>query len=216
MKSNILRERTVEITNFCPEECHFCSSDSVKDRKEAFFLSVQTFKKFIKKEKPDWINISGGEPMSHPDFYEILEYSKEIVGKFRVEVYSNAIPNLSYNSWVLPFMTICKYVLNEDSLDEIRNVRLVSHGRMDKFPRVNFSGNIKDSCSGCDHKVLRPNGKIDESPCSKHHIPERYVQVMNPVSKQYKLIDKEKGMLIASSEDQFPSIPLVEKCGKLS
>ena len=42
-----------------------------------------------------------------------------------------------------------------------------------------------------------------------------YVQSLNPMSKEYILIDKEIGSLIARSESKFPNVSVVEKCGKV-
>ena len=67
-------EMTFEITNYCPHECIYCSSNATNDKNIAIYLALEDVKISIEKYGfgVDKINISGGEPLSHPDFYNIL------------------------------------------------------------------------------------------------------------------------------------------------
>jgi len=100
-----MSEVTVEITNYCLHNCPDCSSDATRYGKPLEYKKIRLFlinnipKGREKVPHFDRINISGGEPLSHPNFYEILmlcEYwAKEVV------VYTNAIKHIAYNASVL-------------------------------------------------------------------------------------------------------------------
>lgn len=92
-------ELTIEITNYCENECDYCSSNASKSGK---YLSYDEIEKFIHENLKNVIhriNISGGEPLSHPDFYKILLLCKKYTRS--VWVYTNAIEKIIYNSDVI-------------------------------------------------------------------------------------------------------------------
>lgn len=68
------------ITQHCDMGCPHCMSDSTPDSPHASKKTVDAFIKFAKKLDVIKIGISGGEPTSHPNFYD--HFSK-IVFEFR-------------------------------------------------------------------------------------------------------------------------------------
>ncbi len=69
----------LEITQSCDLGCNICYANSKDDKK---YLSLDKIKKMVdttvKNEgTQDVLQISGGEPTLHPDFFEILDYCKK-------------------------------------------------------------------------------------------------------------------------------------------
>lgn len=89
-----LKELCLEITNECLLNCLHCSSDAGIGKgymnKEIAFRVIHEFEE-MGGEK---LEISGGEPLTHPNLFEILEYSKKI-RNFEVILYSVGIPKNS-------------------------------------------------------------------------------------------------------------------------
>lgn len=84
-----MKEITFELTDYCPNHCNYCSSNITNDISKAIFLDIEFIRDFLKEKQFDHIILSGGEPLSHPKFYEIYnlctKHTKDVV------VYSNLI-----------------------------------------------------------------------------------------------------------------------------
>ena len=92
--SHLISELVLEITQFCPQNCIFCSSNAGPRRK--LNLDLEKIYQIISDAKAlhiQSIHLSGGEPLSHPDIipilYQLFKYNFEII------VYSCG---LGYNS----------------------------------------------------------------------------------------------------------------------
>lgn len=88
-----LEELCLEVTNECLLNCAHCSSNSDPkgghlDKRVALKV-IDDFADMGGKE----IEISGGEPLLHPDIFEILEYCKE--KSFKTTLYTAGVANLS-------------------------------------------------------------------------------------------------------------------------
>ena len=172
-----MMELTIEITSFCPESCPYCSSDaSIKGSP----LEYQVIKDFLDKQiNIDRINISGGEPLSHPRFYEILQYCKSKTKN--VWVYTNALTQIKFNSDIVKEIkteaNVCivpgVHVYIPKNVDKINLLRLVHQGRGETLPHVpiqvshNFILDCTKNCESCNNLVLLSNGTIANSPCKK-------------------------------------------------
>ena len=67
-----LESAVIEITQSCPLKCVGCYVPP-----DPNFMSFKDFKTIIDKTPPmESLNISGGEPLTHPDIVRILEYAK--------------------------------------------------------------------------------------------------------------------------------------------
>jgi|SRR5271157_1255984 len=78
-KSQGKSELVIEITQFCPQECIFCSSDAGPHQTTQ--LSLDEIRKIVldaKKLQINSIHLSGGEPLSHPDMELILDFLAEL------------------------------------------------------------------------------------------------------------------------------------------
>jgi len=162
-----LKEITIEITTYCMYECDYCST---KADRYGDHLDFKTIKKFIENKNADIINISGGEPLSHPEFYRILQLAKEYAGQ--VWVYTNAIENIRFNSDILKNGITChaNTIIREGEInippaDKVHLLELQNHGRAENMKKVSYEVSGKD-CEECDHEVLQADGKIAR-PCSK-------------------------------------------------
>ena len=75
----MLKDLCFEIIQTCPNNCLFCSSCSSITKTK--IIDLYTFKKtidhFIKIGGIEEISISGGEPMLHPNIFDILKYTKD-------------------------------------------------------------------------------------------------------------------------------------------
>lgn len=162
-----MNEITIEITNYCPHNCKFCSSESIDNIKKATFLDFNDIRKLLKKQKSTFnhIIISGGEPLSHPQFWDILqlckEYSEDVV------VYSNAITHLIYNPHVIDGVYLEANLTVTPETDKIHILRRVKQGREANRPELHLSTNHVEECN-CNHRVIRPDGKVYHTPCNKY------------------------------------------------
>lgn len=167
-----MKEVTIEITTYCPEKCDYCSTKA--SDKNVKNLSFENIKAFIDRESPDIINISGGEPLAHPQFYKILTYCQEVAEV--VWLYTNAVSNIRFNSDIHPkgIKTHANTVVREGSInippaDKVHLLELKEHGRAKnnqlKPVKATMSGH---GCSKCNHKVLQANNK-ETMPCRKEY-----------------------------------------------
>ena len=69
----------INLTNHCNLNCWFCCMSSGPDKNR--YIEIPKFLGILEKEKPDIIQLEGGEPLCHPDFLLLLglaaRYSKE-------------------------------------------------------------------------------------------------------------------------------------------
>jgi MoaA/NifB/PqqE/SkfB family radical SAM enzyme len=164
---------TIEITNFCPNSCKYCSSNIVNDIKDATFLSVEKILEIlikIQKEKNiimfEQIIISGGEPLSHPNFYQILSllrlYTKDVL------VYSNMITHICFNANVIDNIYVESNLTISSDVDKIHILKRIEQGKEKKRPEVVYSKNFTQECN-CYELVILSNGEITDSPCKKEN-----------------------------------------------
>ncbi len=81
------KELLIEITNKCPFNCIFCSSDSTIYKKK--YIEKKKFIELIQDAKKlglDIIQLSGGEPFLHPNIIEFIDYILNC--DFLLEIYS--------------------------------------------------------------------------------------------------------------------------------
>lgn len=127
----------------------------------------------------DRINISGGEPLAHPDFYLILKACQSRTKN--VWVYTNALEQIKYNARVLNNginveANIClssKCFDNPIKVNEgtkINLLKFVPKGRGENLKEISIhvSGNMRDKCP-CEHVLLQADGQIAKAPCQKNY-----------------------------------------------
>jgi len=157
-------ELTIEITNYCPHRCLYCSSDITSDFQRALFLPYSTIETFLRGKRYKHIIISGGEPLAHPNFYHILilcgGHTEDVV------VYSNAIKHLIYNQSVIDGVYLEANITVLPEVDKVHILRRVKQGKEKNRPEVHLSRNFSEDCE-CNHRILRPDGKLYLTPCNK-------------------------------------------------
>lgn len=177
-------EVTIEITNYCPNNCDYCSTDAGEDKLQ--HLSIIDIKVFLDDsvkmcggDEINRLNISGGEPLAHPEFYKILELCK--VFTKNIWVYTNAITQIIYNTDIIKEIKVeanaClvpgRDVYIPENADKVHLLQLVPQGRAKNMKPAKFhvSGNIigEHKCAECNHKLLQANGKIVSAPCKKDY-----------------------------------------------
>lgn len=171
-------ELTIEITQYCEHGCDYCSTDASKDGKHLPFEDIKRFLKQYGEALISRINISGGEPLSHPEFYNILKYCRRFTDD--VWVYTNAIDKIIYNTDVIKEIqveaNVClvpgKHVYLPRNAGKTHLLQLVQQGRA-KTMSVNdyhVSGNITGcGCDECRHILLQADGKKVYAPCKKEY-----------------------------------------------
>jgi len=66
----------IAITYYCNNDCAYCSYQSIKDEREYMqFSDFVRILEWLKKQNKKWIVITGGEPLTHPDIYTMLDYA---------------------------------------------------------------------------------------------------------------------------------------------
>ena len=172
-------EVTIEITKFCPHSCNYCSTNAGPDGEH---LPYRTIRKFLyEQEDVTRVNISGGEPLAHPDFYKILMLCYSVTGNVRI--YTNVIKQILYNSDIVKEIkveaNVCvvtgKKIYIPKNADKVHLLKLVHHGRAKKLPKQeiilshNFEMDCNHDCEDCKNILLQADGKIVESPCKKDY-----------------------------------------------
>lgn len=179
-------EVTLEITNYCPNHCDYCSTEAAPSKsKKVHPADIELFLTGIVEDGKtiDRINISGGEPLAHPEFYDILQLCKVFTDN--VWVYTNAITQILYNTDIVREIKVeanaClvpgKDVYIPENADRVHLLQLVSQGRAKNMKPAKFhvSGNIigEHKCAECDHVLLQADGKVMEAPCKKDYSCEQ-------------------------------------------
>lgn len=177
-------EVTLEITDYCPNECDYCSTNAGKIRKHIVgYGEVKNFlaKDFrIKNKAVDRINISGGEPLSHPQFYSILQLCYEYTDN--VWVYTNALTQIIYNSDIIREIkvdaNVCltpgRDVYIPETANKVHLLQLVKQGRAKNMEPANIgiSANVPRSdcsCDNCEHIILQADRQVVGPPCEKKY-----------------------------------------------
>lgn len=74
----MLKDLCFEVIQTCPNKCKFCSSNSSQEARK--IVKLEDFKKtvnhFIENGEVEELSISGGEPLLHPDIFEMIKFSK--------------------------------------------------------------------------------------------------------------------------------------------
>lgn len=169
-----MAEYTIEITTYCPHNCSYCSTNATRN---GIHIDIEIIKKYLQNNKilvTDRINISGGEPLAHPKFYEILQLCKQLTPD--VWVYTNALHQIRYNSSVIEEIQIEANVCltpGEDvyipkNADKVHLLQFISTGRGKNIKSIDvkLSG---ENCVNCNHKVLQADGRIVNAPCKKDY-----------------------------------------------
>ena len=120
----------LEITYRCNLTCEFCYVGNKEIKKE---LSFSNWKKVI-DQIPfyGFVSLSGGEPLLHPDFFEILSYAQQkLFGK--VNVFSNGI---LLNNEVVAELVKRKLLLINISIDGIGTTHDKLRNREGTFDKV--------------------------------------------------------------------------------
>jgi len=169
-------EITLEITQYCPWECIYCSSNAGPDGEHLSFEQIEKFLDDNVKWPPARvINISGGEPLAHPDFWKILQLAQARARY--VWVYTNALTHIRFNADIIDGIEChANVILRPGSqipikADEVHLLKLVPQGRAKNLPQMKFhvSGNLTGSCDDCDHILLQADGKVVKGPCRKEY-----------------------------------------------
>jgi organic radical activating enzyme len=169
-----MTEYTIEITTYCPHNCNYCSTKATQD---GIHIDIEIIKQFLNSNKikaTDRLNISGGEPLAHPKFWDILQMCKQITPD--VWVYTNALTQIRYNTSVIEEIRVEANVCltpGEDvyipkNADKVHLLQLIPQGRANNMKNINVSLSGCD-CSSCNHKVLQADGQIVEAPCKKKY-----------------------------------------------
>jgi len=159
-----MKEITFEFTDYCPHKCKYCSSNATDKMHEAKWIDFTSIHKHL-NQRYDRINISGGEPLAHPNFFMLYN----MISKYtdNVVVYSNLITHRRYNSQAIDGVYLEATVTVTPETDKVSILRRVKQGREANRPEVHLSCNNSMECS-CDHRVVRPDGSIGVTPCNKY------------------------------------------------
>lgn len=169
-----MSEYTIEITTYCPHNCSYCSTNATA---KGNHIAVSEIKQFIISNSilaTDRINISGGEPLSHPNFWEILQLCKKTTPD--VWVYTNALNKIRYNTSIIEEIEVDANVClvpGEDvyipkNAHKVHLLKLVPQGRGRNMKSIDIKLSGED-CENCNHKVLQADGQVVDAPCKKRY-----------------------------------------------
>ena len=180
-------EVSLEVTKQCVFMCPWCSTNATPDGKHLPPWAIDMFLEKVVKQTPPYneitkINVTGGEPLLHPDVGHILLWCYEYTPN--VWLYTNLVRNLIFNSRVVREIgeihaNVCigpgmDVHIPENNVDMIHLLRLVRQGRAKDWKEVpiKVSGNFGQSehdCATCNHIYLQSDGRVVQSPCKKNH-----------------------------------------------
>jgi MoaA/NifB/PqqE/SkfB family radical SAM enzyme len=163
--TEIPKEITIELTNYCPRDCKYCSSNTTKDKKSAKFIDYNNLYHDLISKHFTRIILSGGEPLSHPRFFDILQLAKKHADD--VVLYTNELTHVVYNANIIDGIYIEANLTITDSTKSVHVLKRIEQGREATRPEVHFSGNYDGKCSICDSPVMLPTGEMVKSPCDK-------------------------------------------------
>lgn len=74
----MLKDLCFEVIQTCPNKCRFCSSNSSQDKQKIIKLEMfkKTINHFVNNGGIEEISISGGEPLLHPNIFDMIEFCK--------------------------------------------------------------------------------------------------------------------------------------------
>jgi molybdenum cofactor biosynthesis enzyme MoaA len=82
----------INLTNKCNTACSFCCMFSSPNKN--IFMDFDTFKKIVDTDHPECnfeLQLEGGEPLLHPDFYLFLEYARSTKRCNKIVLTTNGI-----------------------------------------------------------------------------------------------------------------------------
>ncbi len=122
---NSEKELLIEICRSCYLDCKFCSSNADENSLQLLkFEQINSILEYSKKLKISKVELSGGEPFTHPD---ILEICKSITKhQIKLEIYTSG--NLKKKGELIPLPNNTLKELNNCKLDSIR-FNLQSHNK---------------------------------------------------------------------------------------
>jgi len=159
-----MKEITIELTNYCPHNCKFCSSVATQYRDKAKFIEFGAVKGIVKGKRFDIIHISGGEPLSHPQFWDILQLCKSVAKD--VVVHTNALTHIAFNVSAIDNIYVEAYLTVSPDVDKVRILKRIEHGKEKLRPEVHLSSNWKENCM-CNHTIYMPDETTRPTPCRK-------------------------------------------------
>ena len=175
-----MTEVLLEITKKCKESCSYCSTDSSPDGEHKPFEDI--IKELDSVKDIRTINISGGEPLYHPQIGEIIDHCLSITDD--VWVYTNKIRQLRFNSDIVKEVkvhaNVCivpgESVYIPENVEQVHLLKLMHIGRGENIPvktsftvSCNFETDPSHDCDNCNNIVFQANGKVVKSPCMKKY-----------------------------------------------
>ena len=80
-----MKEITLELTNRCNNNCLHCSSKA--GIFESKYLEIDKVMQIVKKYNPEWVNLSGGEPLLYPKLRELIGWLKQ--EGYKIKIYTS-------------------------------------------------------------------------------------------------------------------------------
>ncbi len=159
-------EKTLEITNYCPFKCKFCSTDITNNLNDAKYMSFTDVVREVEGKGYDRIIISGGEPMYHAQIGMILTICK--VNAPDVMLLTNMITHIGYNPHVIDGIYVEGKLSVHPHTDKISILKRTNQGKEAKRPEVSFSRNWTGECLSCIHNTYKADGSQAGPPCKKN------------------------------------------------
>jgi len=174
-----MTEVLMEITKKCKYSCSYCSTDASPDGEHKPFEDI--IRELDSVENIRTIELSGGDPLYHPQIGEIIDYCLSITED--VWVYSNLIRQLRFNSDIVKEVkvhaNVCvvpgKSVYIPKNVEQVHLLKLKHTGRGKNLPNTkitvshNFDTDPTHNCDNCKNIVFQADGKVVESPCKKDY-----------------------------------------------
>ena len=140
-------ERTIELVNWCPFNCSYCSTDCIRDLETEEYHEIPSPRVYerlreAKGQGIDVIHISGGEPMIHAEIGWIMLDAMDLFGR-GVVLHTNLIPQIAYNPNVLESIGMIPYApddiergdvrvhcyMTPEDVDEVHILKRIKQGR---------------------------------------------------------------------------------------
>ncbi len=112
----------MELTDYCLNSCLYCSSWS--GSKNNTMLDFETIKAVLNVHKPEWVNLSGGEPLLYSNIFNLLDWLKSQEYKIRVYTSGHLSSNCchrNFTDFILSYLKkigISSLIVNYHSMHE--------------------------------------------------------------------------------------------------
>ncbi len=197
-----------EVTDFCNLKCSFCY-ESVRRKKR--HISPKVFKLVLRKFRPLYLQITGGEATLHPEFEKIIEIGVNNSIKTQISTNGTRLNNILPVIQKFPFRKRPIIGISLDGIGEIHDIIRGRRGLFKKimeaiieYKKLNIPFGFATTVFDKNMLPELPEGNLDQVPklinlAEKFQVPIN-IQPCAPTSKELRT---KLGQLLMKSSSRY-------------